>query len=94
MLPLEKINTMPDDLRDNLSLRIYEKWDDIVEALFQLAKGIYREEIKVTDKGEIKTRIYQEKPDKEIAQYLANQVIGKPKENVTLQGRVNFIMDE
>ena len=91
---LDKLNTLPDDLRADLSARVNANWDEIFEALLELAKGAYFEEVKETKNGAKLTRIYRRLPDKEVAQYLANQIIGKPKENLTLQGKVNFIMDE
>ena len=91
---LETINTLPDDLRADLSDRVKANWEDIFEGLLSLAKGAWYEEKKEGKSGIEITRIYQRLPDKEVAQYLANQIIGKPKENLTLGGKVNFMMDE
>ena len=93
-LVLEKLDSLPDDLKDKLDTRIETDWDQLVEALMQLAKGIWREEVKVDGRGVRTERIYQDKPDKEVAQYLVNRILGKPRETGSLQGRVNFIMDE
>ena len=91
---LDKLNTLPDDLRADLSARVNANWDEIFKALLELAKGAYFEDVKETNDGAKLTRIYRRLPDKEVAQYLANQIIGKPKENLTLQGKVNFIMTD
>lgn len=91
---IETVNSLPDELRQELSNIVETRKETIIQALLDLAHGIWREEIKTDAKGLTTTRIYQEKPDKEVAQYLMNQIIGKPKETVSVTGRVNFIMDE
>ena len=93
---LEKITSaLPDALRSDLHARIEFEKQNLIDALLDLAKGVWFEQASFDHKGEhVPTKIYQKLPDKEVAQYLLNQVIGKPKENVTVQGRVNFIMDE
>ena len=93
---LEKITTaLPDALRGDLHTRIEYEKQEIIDSLMDLAKGIWYAQQAFKDDGTPYTlKIYKKLPDKEVAQYLLNQVIGKPKENVAIQGRVNFIMDE
>lgn len=93
---LEKLTTaLPDKMRGDLHARIELEQQNLIDALIDLAKGVWFEQSSFNHKGEhIPTKIYQKLPDKEVAQYLLNQVIGKPKENIAVQGRVNFIMDE
>jgi len=93
---LEKVtSTFPDALRGDLHTRIEFEKQNIIDGLLDLAKGAWFQETHIDKEGNPYTaRIYQKLPDKEVAQYLLNQVIGKPKENIAVQGRVNFIMDE
>jgi hypothetical protein len=93
---LEKITSaLPDALRSDLHQRIELEKQNLIDALLDLAKGAWYEDTHFTkDNVPFTVRIYQKLPDKEVAQYLLNQVIGKPKENVQIQGRVNFIMDQ
>jgi hypothetical protein len=88
-------NLVPDELRNEVQKIVIERKQEIIDALMDLAKGIWREETQLDDSGKpIKVKIYKKAPDKEVAQYLLNQVMGKPKESASVQGKVNFIMDE
>ena len=93
---LEKVTSaLPDALRGDLHARIQFEKQNIIDGLLDLAKGAWYQETHFDKEGKpYVARIYQKLPDKEVAQYLLNQVIGKPKENIAIQGRVNFIMDE
>lgn len=86
---LETLNNLPDALRDKLDTLVRENWDELVAALFELARGVYYEKTKTTANGGQIIRIYREKPDKEVAQYLLNQVVGKPaqKLDITSDGK-------
>ncbi len=92
---------VPNALRQKLVDTVEEDWEHIIQAQADLAKGLWiKEYVKdkdgkyVTDElGNPKVRVYQQKPDKDSGQYLINQVIGKPKENMVVAGKVNFIMD-
>lgn len=81
---LEKISSLPEDLRNDLDLKIRENWKELTEALMNLAKGVYYEKSKTTAAGATITRIYKDKPDKEVAQYLVNQVVGKPAQSIDI----------
>jgi hypothetical protein len=92
---LEKLNTLPDTMRGDLHARIELEKQNLIDALLDLAKGAWYDQTHFSKEGvPFTVKVYQKLPDKEVAQYLLNQVIGKPKENVAIQGRVNFIMDE
>ena len=84
---------LPDELKQAFDKEVDVNKDGLIRALFDLARGVWREETKTLANGIEIVRIYQEKPDKEVAQYLLNRVLGKPRETVSIQGRVNFIMD-
>lgn len=91
-----------DDARSELTRVVTENFADIVEAQVDLAKGLWVKEYVKDSKGKAKidpltgralTKVYLKAPDKDSGQYLINQVIGKPKENMVIAGKVNFIMD-
>jgi hypothetical protein len=92
---------VPNALRQKLVDTVETDWEHIIQAQADLAKGLWiKEYVKdkdgkfITDEfGKPKVRVYQQKPDKDSGQYLINQVIGKPKENMVVAGKVNFIMD-
>lgn len=88
-------NVLPDEIRAKLAKHVDDNWDKIIMALTDLATGLWYEDL-VLDKATqepIKVRVYKQKPDGPTAQYLANQVIGKPKESMNVEGKVNLIMD-
>ena len=86
---------IPDEIRTKLVNTVNENWDELIQAIMDLAQGIWMQE-KVTDKNGvlIDVRVYQQKPDREVAKYLTDQVIGKPKESMNIEGRVALVMDE
>lgn len=97
----EVLQDIPSVLRGKLVNTIEKDWESIIDAQADLAKGLWIKEY-VKDKngkfivdefGKPKVKVYQQKPDKDAGQYLMNQVIGKPKENMVVAGKVNFIMD-
>lgn len=98
---LEAEPDLPQIMRQRLTSVVGKDFEDIVTAQADLAKGLWvREYVKdklgnmITDEyGKPKVRVYQQKPDKDSGQYLLNQVIGKPKENMVVDGKVNFIFD-
>lgn len=87
---------IPNELRSTLVKTIEKDWPQIIEAQADLAKGLWvKQHVKNKD-GTYSTepaKVYQEKPDRDAGQYLINQVIGKPKENMVVAGKVNFILD-
>lgn len=99
-LPEEPVD-IPYTLRSKLTAVVEEHMEDIVEGQVELARGLWFKEY-VKDKngnfisdeyGKPKIKVYQKAPDKDAGQYLLNQVIGKPKENMVVAGKVNFILD-
>jgi hypothetical protein len=86
---------IPDGLRHALVGMTEENWPELMEAMKQLALGIWVEQITYDKKNRpTNVRVYQQKPDKDFLQYLANQAIGKPKESMNVEGKVSLIMDE
>lgn len=89
------------DMRAALTEVVKADLPEIVQAQVDAAKGIWvKEYVKENGKAKIDpvtgrrmTKVYLVKPDKDAGQYLLNQVIGKPKENAFISGKVNFIMD-
>lgn len=78
---LEQLEFLPEALKSKFDDKIVENWDDLMTALMDLARGIYREDSKVDNRTGVETiRIYKDKPDKEVAQYLVDRVLGKPKQ--------------
>ncbi len=80
--------------------RVGKHYPEILESMAEAAKGIYREEFvdiidPVTGRktGMKKIKIYQEEPDTRAAEYLINQIAGKPKESVEHTGQVSLTMD-
>lgn len=69
-------------MRKRLILSVNKEYTPIVQGQIQLAKGLFYE-----DKTKEGTRIvYREKPDGRAAEYLLNQSIGKPRENMEITG--------
>lgn len=93
---LKNLPDVPQELRSTLVKTIEKDWPQIIEAQADLAKGLWIKQ-HVKDKDGKYTlepaKVYQEKPDRDAGQYLINQVIGKPKENMVVAGKVNFILD-
>ena len=86
---------IPEEFRGSAMTKIQENWDDLLDAQIRLAKGIFYVEKKKNKDGEfVDERIYELKPDKEAGQYLMNQGMGKPKESMNIEGKVNLIVDE
>lgn len=85
---------LPNELRTKLVNKVNEHVEDIVEAQVDLARGLWiRERVKDKNGQTVEQKVYQKAPDKDAGQYLLNQVIGKPKENMVVAGKVNFILD-
>jgi len=94
---LSRFDTMDDTDRDALIVKIRGDYEGIVQALIDSAKGSWIEKT-VTAKNnkgleEKTSKIYQEKPNTDVAMYLLNQLVGKPKETQVMEGRVNFVLD-
>ncbi len=85
--------------RDELVGTVREHYKDIVQSLVDAAKGMWVErsvEVKNSKgmpTGLLVRRVYQEKPNTDVGQYLLNQLIGKPKETQVMEGRVTFLRD-
>lgn len=88
---LEKIS--PDD-RGELSLTVRKNLREILTSMIESAKGMWMREIVIDKDGvEVSVPVYQKKPNMDVAQYLLNQLMGKPKEtSVDLHLRQNIIV--
>ncbi len=85
---------VPNAMRSKLVSVVDEHMEDIVEGQVNLARGLWIKEWVKDGKGKIlEAKVYQKAPDKDAGQYLLNQVIGKPKENMVVAGKVNFVLD-
>ena len=85
---------VPNEMRSKLVTKVNEHMNDIVEGQVELARGLWYKDIVRDKEGNyIDAKVYQKPPDKDAGQYLLNQVIGKPKENMVVAGKVNFILD-
>lgn len=95
MSKFEKQNEIPDQVRALLVNKVQENWDELLEAMMNLAKGVYVQDIKLDDNGNtIDQKVYRQKPDREVGKYLMDQVIGKPKESMNIEGKINLIVDD
>ena len=65
-----------EEARKYLVQRVADELEDILAGQIELAKGIYYE----TGTGEDIKRVYQKHPDTKVAEYLLNQLIGRPTE--------------
>lgn len=92
---LNQKNVIPDEVRLKLQEHVGKNWDEIIQALHDLSIGVWVERV-ITDKlgNPVSVRVYQKEPDSATAQYLINQVAGKPKESMNVEGKVNLVMDE
>lgn len=74
--------------REFLVQEIVKDMGPIIQGLKEAAIGIYTEK-EITEDGQVKKIVvYKEKPKYDVAEYLVNQVIGRPKESVALEGEV------
>lgn len=91
----EVINSLETDTdRDALVKKVRSDYEAIVQALIDSAKGMWlKEQVEDKKTGSISARVYQMKPNTDVAQYLLNQLIGKPKETQVMEGRVHFELD-
>jgi hypothetical protein len=71
--------------REKAVYKVNRKLDKILDAQIDAATGLYY----VTDDGK---HVYTKKPDTGVGEYLLNQVIGKPKENIEVKS-VNLNVD-
>jgi hypothetical protein len=96
---LNEMDEILDSDRDSLVFTVRNHYPDIVQSLIDSAKGMWVEksvEIKNSKgipSGLFVRRVYQEKPNTDVAQYLLNQLVGKPKETQVMEGRVIFKRD-
>lgn len=101
--PAKTLPDLPAALRGRLAEAITQDWEEIIGAQKELARGVFvKEYIKDPKTGDLITDsmgipqmkpVYRKAPDRDAGQYLINQVIGKPKENTVLEGKVNLIFD-
>lgn len=84
---IKNLKEVADLLKGDLADRVELEKAEILEGLMVLAKGTYIlvDEMQMDGKMK-KVRSYTKLPDKDIAQYLLNQFIGKPKQNVEVSG--------
>jgi hypothetical protein len=86
--------TIPDEIRAKLVTSVNASWDEIIASLVELATGVWLME-DVYENGALKEhKVFKKAPDKEVAFYLTNQVIGKPKESMNIEGKVVLKMDD
>lgn len=84
---IKNLQAVAEILKGDLSERVHAEKEEILTGLMDLAKGIYVLEDALDEKlRPIKKRKYLKHPDKDVAQYLLNQFIGKPKQNVEVSG--------
>ena len=85
--------------RDALVVAIKQDYEKIVQALIDSATGMCVEKTidvknhRGVPQGLISHRVYMMKPNTDVAQYLLNQLIGKPKETQIMEGQVIFKRD-
>ena len=65
-----------EEARKYLVQRVADELEDILTGQIELAKGIYQK----VEEGVSSTRVYQKLPDFSVAEYLLNQLVGRPKE--------------
>lgn len=68
---------------------------EILRGQIELAKGAYtHKEIIDPDTGEVQEILsYKQPPNQKAGEYLFNQVIGKPKDRVEIEGEVRTLVD-
>lgn len=71
--------------RERAIYKVNRKLDKIIDAQIDAATGLYY----ITEDGK---HVYTKKPDTGVGEYLLNQVIGKPKENIEVKS-VNLNVD-
>lgn len=95
MSNFEKTSDIPDSVRALLVSKVNDNWDEILQGMIDLATGIWVQDIKYDDNGApINQKVYRQKPDKDVQKYLADQVIGKPKESMNIEGKINLVIDD
>ena|SRR3990167_3416237 len=88
------LNKMSPDDRGELSVAVRDNLRLILFGMIEAAKGMYIEKI-VKDKYERETvePVFRKEPNMDVAQYLINQLMGKPKEtSVDLHLKQNIIV--
>lgn len=81
------------DDRDLLSTSVRNDLKEIIQGLVESAKGMWVQKTVINKLGvEIEVPVYQKEPDTNDAQYLLNQLIGKPKETQVNLGIKNNII--
>ena len=98
-----QVPDLPQELRSSMAERVQRDWEEIIGAQIDLAKGLSMKEYARDKMGNIKydpetglpeqAKYYTKAPDRDAGQYLINQVVGKPKENTVIEGKVNLIFD-
>ena len=74
------------DARQSILKKIYKHKDALIQGQIESAKGLWYDD---PEKG----IVYQRKPNTGVGEYLLNQLIGKPKENVEVIGEVELKID-
>lgn len=83
--PTEGVYTIDKEKARRMILRAVSKnIREITQGQIELAKGVFYEK---HDKQYGKMRVYKDKPDAAAAQYLFNQMIGKPTESYEVSGK-------
>ena len=85
--------------RDDLVIKIRKDYEGIIQGLIDSATGMWVEEVvnakdyRGNPTGMVVKRVYQQRPNTDVAQYLLNQLVGKPKETQVMEGRVTLVRD-
>lgn len=85
---LKTIKDVAEKLKGILATQVEGRQEEIIQSLIELATGIWVHQTVLDPKTGRRTKVkmYQKEPDKEVAQYLLNQFVGKPKQNVEVAG--------
>lgn len=75
-----------DNSRGVVLEKIYKHKDEIIKAQIEAAKGFYF----LSADGKT---VYQKKPDLGAGEYLMNQLIGKPKEQIEMKAAIKLLLD-
>lgn len=88
------LDKMSPTARDALTMEVQENLREILRGMIESAKGMWVERTVQNKHGVVMTvPAYQEKPNMDVAQYLINQLMGKPKEtSVDLHLKQNIIV--
>jgi len=91
---VRRLDEMDETDRDSLVVKIRDDYEGITQGLIDAAKGMWVQKSEKDKRtGIVTKKVYLEKPDTDVAIYLLNQLVGKPKETQIMEGRVVFNLD-